>query len=344
MEDRITIKKIDSKRKFDFSTLTIFLLTIALGIGLTLTSNTFFSYSNIFSILYGVSITFFAAIGFTFLMIMGELDLSVGSVYAFSGMMVGMLMKSGVPLAFALMVSIAICIGFGLLNGFLVVRFKVASMMITLGTMTAVRGLANQLCSNLYGYTYASDYAALSKVKVGPAENGVYLTVILMIVIAVVLELMLRRTAIFKKMYFVGENIETARIYGMKAGLIKMVVFALSAALAGLGGIFAGSRIGFADVTLGEGLEFTILTAVVLGGASLSGGKGSVLRACVGLIFLAMISNGMIIHNIDPLIQQLIVGIILIIAVFVDTRMMLVGNNPKDAHKARLQEVANENK
>jgi ribose transport system permease protein len=99
--------------------------------------------------------------------------------------------------------------------------------------------------------------------------------------------------------------------------------------LAGVGGILTGSRLRFADSTIGNGLEFTILTAVVLGGASLSGGKGSVLRAVVGLIFLSTITTGMIVHNIEPLIQQLIVGVILIVTVFIDTRMSKVGEGSR---------------
>jgi len=310
-----------TRRKFDLSTLTILLLTLALMLMLTLTSPTFLSGSNVFSILYGVSISFCGAIGFTCLMIMGEIDLSVGSVYAFSGMMVGMLMKRGMALIPSLAIALALCAAIGLVNGILVVRLKANSMMITLGTMTAVRGLANLLCSNLYGYPYPADYMALSKVRLG----GVFLTVYLMIALALALEVLLRRHPGFRKMYYVGENIESARISGINAARVKIGVFAATSLLSGVGGILTGSRLSFADTTIGDGLEFTILTACVLGGASLAGGKGSILRSCIALIFLATITNGMIIHNIEPLIQQLIVGAILIVSVFADTQLSRPG-------------------
>ncbi|GHV85242.1 sugar ABC transporter permease [Spirochaetia bacterium] len=306
----------------NLSSFSIIFLTLILGAGLTFTSKTFLSVNNIVSILYGVSITFWGTIGFVYLMIMGELDLSVGSVYAFSGMMVGFLMKNHWPIVPALIAALALCVLIGLINGFLVVRFKVPSMMITLGTMAAVRGLANLLCTWLYGYPYPPSYDALARQRIG----GIQLTTVIMILAVLVLEVLLKRAAVFRQMYYVGENLETARIYGIRAGRQKIAVFAIMSFLAGIGGILIGSRLRFADSTIGNGLEFTILTAVVLGGASLSGGKGSILRAVVGLIFLSTITTGMIVHNIEPLIQQLIVGVILIITVFIDTRMSDIGS------------------
>ena len=303
------------------SSLTIIFLTLILGAGLTFTSDTFLSVNNIVSILYGVSITFWGTIGFVYLMIMGELDLSVGSVYAFSGMMTGLLMKNHWPLVPALLAALFLSTLIGFINGFLVVRFKVPSMMITLGTMAAVRGLANLLCTWLYGYPYPPAYEALARQRIGT----IHLTTIVMIIAVIILELLLHRASVFRQMYYVGENLETARIYGIRAGRQKIIIFTVMSLLSGIGGILIGSRLRFADSTIGNGLEFTILTAAVLGGASLSGGKGSVLRAVVGLIFLSTITTGMIAHNIEPLIQQLIVGIILIITVFIDTRMSRLG-------------------
>jgi ribose transport system permease protein len=315
--------KIQRSQAVNLSSFTIIILTLVLGAGLTLTSETFLSVNNIVSILYGVSINFWGAIGFVYLMIMGELDLSVGSVYAFSGMMTGLLMRNHWPLLPAILVALALSALIGFINGFLVVRFKVPSMMITLGTMAAVRGLANLLCTWLYGYPYPPSYEALARQRIG----GIHLTTIVMIAAVIILELLLKRAAVFKQMYYVGENLETARIYGIKAGRQKIIIFSVMSLLAGIGGILTGSRLRFADSTIGNGLEFTILTAVVLGGASLSGGKGSILRAIVGLIFLSTITTGMIVHNIEPLIQQLIVGIILIVTVFIDTRMSRVGES-----------------
>ena len=322
----------------NFSSFTIIILTLVLAAGLTLTSATFLSVNNIVSILYGVSINFWGAIGFVYLMIMGELDLSVGSVYAMSGMVTGLLMKAHWPLLPALLLALTMSAAVGFINGFLVVRFKVPSMMITLGTMAAVRGLSNLFCTWLYGYPYPPSYEALARLRVG----NLHLTTLVMIAAVVVLEILLKRAAVFRQMYYVGENIETARIYGIKAGRQKIIVFTVMSLLSGIGGILVGSRLRFADSTIGNGLEFTILTAVVLGGASLSGGKGSILRAVVGLVFLATITTGMIVHNIEPLIQQLIVGVILIITVFIDTRMGRMGEAGFAAGRSGMSRNAND--
>lgn len=308
---------LSTKKKLDLSTATVLVLTAALFLGLSLTSGTFLRYDNIYSILYGVSFQFLAVIGFTFLLIMGEIDLSVGSVYAFSGMFVGfMTIKLHLPLAAAVPISLAVCAGMGLLTGLLIVKLRLNSMMVTIATMTLIFGLASNFVKRLSGATYPTAMRALSKANVG----GIHWTVILMVVLVVVLELLLRRSTLLRKLYYVGENEETARVYGIKSGKIKVLVFGISSLTAAMGGIFANARVTYADASLGLGLEFTLLTAAVLGGASLYGGKGSILSSCIGLVFLATISNGMVIFDVNPLLSQIIVGIILVVSVFIDRR------------------------
>lgn len=312
------LDKVGMRKKPDLSTATVLVLTALLFVGLSLASDTFLRYDNIYSVLYGVSFQFLAVIGFTCLLIMGEIDLSVGAVYAFSGMFTGYLtLKLDVPLPLAIVLALALCTLFGLITGFLVVKLRLNSMMVTIAGMTLIFGLVSNCIKGLYGATYPPEMRALSKANIG----GVHYSVIAMVVLLVVLEFLLRRSAAFKIMYFVGENEETARIYGVKSGRIKMLVFGLSSFCAAVGGILANARVTYADASLGKGLEFTLLTAAVLGGASLYGGKGSILSSCVGLIFLAAISNGMVIFNIEPLLSQIIVGIILVASVFVDCRI-----------------------
>ncbi|MEJ2412802.1 MAG: ABC transporter permease [Anaerolineales bacterium] len=313
-----SLPTLSRKRKFNFGTLTIILITAALFVFLTLTSENFLTYRNIYAILYGVSFQFIAVIGFTYLMVIGEIDLSVGSVYAFSGMFMGYLMvMKKVPLLPAMGISLLICTLMGLITGFLIVRFKLNSMMVTIATMTLIRGLASNFVKRMYGATYPSDMRHLSKIEF----KDIYLTIIVMVSLVIILELLLKKSSIFKRLYSVGENRLTARIYGIKSDRIVVALFGISALAAGIGGILLSSRVTYADTAIGLGLEFHLLTAAVLGGASLYGGKGSMLGSCIGLIFLATILNGMIIFNIEPLLQQLIVGVILIAAVFVDTRL-----------------------
>ncbi len=317
-----SISTLNNKKKFNWTSLTIIVMALALFGGLWATSDTFFSFANIHSLLYDTSFLFFGLIGFTYLMIMGEIDLSVGSMYAFSGMWLGMLCNWGLPFLPALVIALLSAMFIGAVNGYLVVRFRVPSMMITLGMMTALAGLSNLLSSNLYGYYYPEAYRALARPSISfGGEYNFFVLIIIMVVVIAVLEFMLHKTTIFRKMYYVGENLVTAKIYGIKAAKIKMITFIISALTAAIGGILIGSRVAYAAPTIGIGYEFQMLTAAVLGGASLFGGKGSIFRAAVALFFLQLISNGMVIHRIDPLLQMIIVGVLLIIAVYLDTRV-----------------------
>ncbi len=265
-----TATPISRKKSFNFSSITIILIALILFIFLSLTSDTFLTSRNIYSILYGVSFQFFAIIGFTYLMIMGEIDLSVGSVYAFSGMFMGYLMvMMKVPLLPAMGISLLVCGLMGMVTGYLVVRFRLNSMMVTIATLTLIRGLSSYLVKAMYGATYPPAMRHLSKIEVG----NVYITIIAMIVLVVVLEILLKRSAIFKRMYFVGENRQTARIYGIKSDRIKGAGMFAVALAAAIGGILISSRVSYADTAIGVGLEFQLLAAAVLGGASLYGGK-----------------------------------------------------------------------
>lgn len=303
--------------RFKPGTFTIIILTALLFALLASGSDTFLSYRNIYTILYGVSIEYFAVIGFTILLIMGQVDLSVGSVYGFSGVLVGFLMMGGIPFLPALLAALIICAALGALTGFLVTKFDLNSMMVTIGMMTLIRGLSWVLIRSQAGKTFDRAFRSMARAKIGDFN----ITVIIMIVLVISLEFFLRKSPFFKKIYYVGENLSTAEIYGIKARRIKTAMFALSSFTAAMGGALAASRITHADVTTGDSLEFKMLTAAILGGASLYGGKGSILNSVIGLIFLAAVVNGMIIYNIEPLLQQFVIGVILIVSVYVDTKL-----------------------
>jgi len=304
--------------KVNFSTFTIIFLTVGLFVALSLFTETFFSYSNIYSLVFGLSIQFFAMIGFTYLMIMGEIDLSVGAVYGFGGALLGIFVITfQMPFFPALILTLVVAALIGFINGYLVVRFRLISMMVTIGMMSILKGLTSILTGSLGAQVFPSVYRALIKYKL----FDIHWSIIAFLLILVILEVLLKWTAPFRRMYYIGHNINTARVYGIKVERMKIVAFMTSAVTAAFGGILATSRITHAYPTTGLGLEFTVVTAAVLGGASLFGGRGSMLRSALGLAFLALVLNGMIIFRIDPYFQQVLLGAILIAAVFVDTRL-----------------------
>lgn len=296
----------------------IIILNIFLFLLLTFTTETFFSYNNIYSLIYGVSIQFFAIIGFTYVLILGELDLSVGAIYGFSGTIVGALMRFwNMNFYLAVFLSVVICSLIGFLNGMVITRLRLNSMMVTLAAMTLIQGMNSVLFNKMPASIYDNVYRRFSKHEIG----GIYWTIIYMILLIVILEFLLKKTTTFKKLYYIGYNAQTARLYGCKVEKIKTLCFMVSAMTAALGGIIATSRITHSDINTGSGLEFTMITACVIGGCSMSGGRGGILKAGLGLIFLGMLSNGMVIFKIDPYMQQVATGVILVLAVLFDVQM-----------------------
>ena len=306
------------KHKRSTSQYTVILLIIALFLLLSLTSETFLAYDNLYSVIYGVSIQFFAVIGFTLLIVMGEVDLAVGSMYGLSGTLVGYCICVWKwPLWLAIPVVLAACAAAGYLVGVIVTRFRLNSMMVTLGTTSLIAGLNAVVFNSFPAVTYSAEYRAIAKFKL----FDIHWTIVLMTVIVIVLEFLLHRLPAMRKLYYIGNSGETARLYGIKTDKIKRICFTVSSLTAAIGGIVATSRITHSDILTGKNLEFTLITASVVGGTSMAGGRGGILNAALGMIFIALLSNGMTIYRIDPFMQQIALGVILVVSVFADVHM-----------------------
>jgi ribose/xylose/arabinose/galactoside ABC-type transport system permease subunit len=310
---------LDEKRfKIRMGSMTIGILAVVLFLVLSIFTDTFFAYRNIYSIFFGMSMQFFTVIGLTFLLVMGEVDLSVGSMYGLGGALTGLLViKHRLPFLPSVLLTLSVALIFGLFIGFIVTRYRLNSMMVTLGTMMAIKGVNWVLINIISSGVFPTKIRKIVDVKL----FEINWTVILMVLIVIVIQVLSSRSTLFKKMYMIGDNPRTARIYGVKSDRIKMVWFGVSSFTAAFGGIFAALRVGRSSVTLGEGLEFTVITAIILGGASLYGGKGSILGSAIGLLFLFIMKNGMVIFGIDPYYQQIVLGLILISSVYVDTKL-----------------------
>lgn len=302
---------------FGSNILPLALITAAVLGFLMLTRENFATAQNLNSILFGVSIEFLAIVGFTYVMVMREIDLSVGSVFALTGTMTGALLVAGWGFWPAAALALAVAGFIGFLNGFLVVRFNINSLMLTIGTMLMVRGLANVLANNLGGQTYPRAFRQLARTNV----FDVRLTVVVMVVLVLLAWGFQRRSTLFRKMCFIGENVKSATVHGIQVGRIKILAFMASAMTAGLAGIFTASRITSADVRMGLGLEFVMVTAAIIGGASLYGGKGDLRGSALGLLLLAAVLNGMIMYDVEPVFQQFVIGLLLIVTVTFDTIM-----------------------
>ena len=300
---------------FGSNILALALVTLAIFAFLALTRQNFATWQNLNSILFGVSIEFLAIVGFTYVMVMREIDLSVGSVFAFTGTLTGALLVGGWGFWPAAGVALLAAAAIGFVNGFLVVRFNINSLMLTIGSMLLVRGLSNVLANDLGGQTYPRAFRSLARTNL----FDIRITIVVMVVLVLLAWGFQRRSALYRKMCFIGENVKSATVHGIRVGTIKILAFVASAMTAGVAGIFTASRITHADVRMGLGLEFVMVTAAIIGGASLYGGRGDLRGSALGLLLLALVLNGMIMYDIEPVFQQFVIGALLIATVAFDT-------------------------
>lgn len=308
----------NEKKKFDFSSWTIVYLVVILFIFLSLTRSTFLNYNNIHSIVFDVSVEFFAIIGFTFLIIMGELDMSVGSLYCFGGTLMGIFCNTYKMHALpAIVLGMVIAGVIGFISGFLITTFRLNSMMVTIGVMLAVKGYNWMMITRMTGRQLPREDRSFVMYKLGKISW----VILVMLVIVVILEILLNKSRFFKQMYYIGNNMQTTIIYGIKASRVKICCFVVSAMMSAFGGALMTCRVKAPNVTVGSNLEVTMITAAVIGGASLFGGRGSIFRSMLGLLFIHILSNGMTAYRIDSFVQQIILGVILILAIVADVRI-----------------------
>jgi ribose transport system permease protein len=242
----------------------------------------------------------------------------VGSVVAFSGGMAGYLMYyHDVNFLVAILAGLAGALLIGFANGWLIAKVGINPMIQTLAMMGIVRGFALMLSgAGIQNFPYNFIYIGQSKLLKLQAP------VWYMILIVVLASWLVRKTAFFRRYYYIGGNERAARLSGIQVEKMKIWAFIISAFLAGVAGILLSSRLGAALSTSGRGLELRVITAVILGGASLSGGYGKIWGAFLGALFMALLNNMLIISRVSGYWQEVILGIILIAAVGLDQLLL----------------------
>ena len=273
---------------------------------------------NFQQVLLNLSIDTIVAVGMMILLISGMFDLSVGSVVAFSGGLAGYLMYyHDVHFLVAILAGVAGSFVIGMVNGWLIAVIGINPMIQTLAMMGIVRGFALMLSgAGIQNFPYNFVYIGQSKLL------GLQAPVWYMIAIVVLFSFLLNRTVVFRRYYFIGGNERAAKLSGIQVEKMKIWAFIISATLAGIAGILLSSRLGAALSTSGRGLELRVITAVILGGASLSGGFGKIWGAFLGALFMALINNLLIIGRVSGYWQEIILGMVLIIAVGIDQWLM----------------------
>jgi len=287
-----------------------FLICIAMSI----LSPHFLSITNIMNVIRQTSIYGILAVGMTFVILTGGIDLSIGSILAVSGVICAGLLKSGASIPLAVFAAIIVGGGFGLLNGFIITAGKITPFVTTLGMMVIARGLALIYCK---GYPISGFSGAFR--KIGSAYVlGIPVPVILFIFTVAIAWFVLTQTRLGRYTYAIGGNEETVKLSGINASFYKMLAYVIMGITAGISAVILTARLNAAEAIAGTGYELDVIAAVVIGGTSLSGGSGSIIGTLVGALLIGVINNGMNLLGISPYFQLVVKGILIIGAVLLD--------------------------
>ncbi len=275
---------------------------------------TFPTFENFSQILLNLSIDTIVAVGMMVLLIAGMFDLSVGSMVAFAGGLTANLMYfHGVPVPVAITAGLLSALLAGWINGYLIAYQGINPMIQTLAMLGILRGgallVAGAGIQNLPYWFIAIGQSRLL---------GIQMPVWYMLLTVALFGFLVHKTVFFRRYYYIGGNARAAELSGIRVKRMKQFAFILSALLAGVAGILLTSRLGAAMSTLGRGLELRVITAAILGGASLTGGVGRIVGALLGALFMGVVANVMVIARISGLWQEIILGLILIGAVWLD--------------------------
>lgn len=299
----------------DASLFGLLVALLAMGAFFSLMSPYFFSLNNFFNIGRAVAIRGITAAGLTMVMISGGLDLSIASVMAASGMLTATLLKAGFPDGIAILAAVASGALMGAFNGFLITRLRINPIIATLGTMSIMRGM---------GYIYSGGIA----ISVGADRFkylgrgyafGIPVSLVLWALVCVLVFFILRYTRFGQYTYAIGGNAEACRVSGVTVDRWRMWLYITSGITAAFAGVILTSLSGTATPTAAIGAELDIIAAIILGGVSLAGGRGSIGGTVLGMLILGTIANGLTLLNVPPYWQIMLRGVVLVAAVTVDS-------------------------
>ncbi|KMK64490.1 hypothetical protein [Puniceibacterium sp. IMCC21224] len=288
---------------------------VLLCIGFTLLNDRFITIQNLQVITQQASINLVLACGMTVVILTGGIDLSVGSILAASAVAGVAVSLSPAFGALAPLAALGVGLGCGLLNGLLIGGFGLSPFIVTLGGLTAIRGLARMM-----GEDRTVINPELAYDVIGNAHLlGVHSLVWTGMAVALLTWVILRRTVLGVRIYSVGGNMEAARMAGIRVWVILLVVYAYSGLLAGLTGVMASARLYSANgLQMGQAYELDAIAAVILGGTSFTGGQGGIVGTIVGVLIIAVLSNGLVLAGVPDIWQYIIKGSIIIFAVALD--------------------------
>ena len=304
------------KKLLGFRESTLFFILLVVGIIMSFLSPYFLTAGNIKTTILSFAINGIVAIGMSIVLISGGIDLSVGSVMAFTGAITGAIFQVGGNIWIASLIGIIISMLIGSVNMFFITKIGLSPFITTLAMTGIARGVTYVVTKGLplSLYSMPNNFKFLGSGNIGPIP----FVIILFVLLIIVSDFMVRKSTIFRKVFYVGSNSKAAKFSGIRVNRTIAFVYILSSLLAGIAGILQIARFATATPSSSIGVEMQAISACVIGGASLAGGEGSILGSVFGIALLSVISSSLVLLNISVYWQELISGVILLLAVSID--------------------------
>ena len=303
------LSRISRQREF-----MIFVVILGMFIGMSFASPVFLSRGNLMAMALAMSIEVLIGVAMVNLMVSGGFDMSVGSVVGFTGAGVAALMRAGIPIPIAIVAGLLLGACVGAINGFIVAKIGINPFITTLAGLSLYRGLTLIV-------TQGRNISGLPETFTAIGQNsflGLQMPIWYALIFVIVGDIMLRKSRFFRRNYYIGGSEKSALLSGIQVDKMKIFNYMLTGFFAAMAGIILASRLGTASTTAGTGLELRVITAVIIGGASLQGGEGTVLGVFFGSLLMAMIANALTLLGVDIYWQTFVIGATLLTAVFID--------------------------
>jgi ribose transport system permease protein len=281
----------------------------------------FATINNLSNILTQISINTAIAVGMTFVILLGGIDLSVGSVLALATVVAGLVITNeafSVPLAIVLAVVAAIAVGAtcGFINGWVSERWHIHSFVVTLGMLNIARGAALQISNSRTIFSFPAEFNAFGTLELFDVFPAIFLIALALVLIG---RFILNRTVFGRMIYAIGNNEEAVRLSGHNTSIVKIMAFTICGITVGIAAIMYMLRLNIASPILGVGFELKAIAAVVIGGTSMSGGKGSMVGTFLGACIIGVLDNGLLLIGLGDFARQMVTGLIIVLAVIIDT-------------------------
>lgn len=294
------------------------IVLLILCIAMAMLNDRFFTWGNVITVLRQTSVNAVIATGLTFAILIGGIDLSVGSVLAICGAVAATLISMGMDVVLVLFLTLLLGLGIGIVNGLLISKGRLQPFIATLGTMTLLRGITLVYTQGKpIRSAGGEDSLFFSKIGTGYLF-GLPIPVYIMILVFIIAYYILRHLRMGRYIYALGSNEEATMYSGIKTDRVKLFVYGSSGLLAALAGIIVTARLGSAQPTAGQGYELDAIAAVVLGGTSMSGGIGTILGTAIGALIIGILKNALNLLQVPSYYQDVAKGIVILIAVLLD--------------------------